>query len=90
MEPPISSLIAAMRALLDGYESVLAGAGRPPARPALPGARGHGVAVAAGPFATPSELQSFTDALASLPGVAAVSVREYVGDDRVVLEVRLG
>jgi hypothetical protein len=47
------------------------------------------VAVTAGPFATAGSVREFERALASLPGVTAVTVREYLGDDRVQVDVRL-
>jgi hypothetical protein len=47
------------------------------------------VAVTAGPFATAGTVREFERALASLPGVTAVTVREYLGDDRVQVDVRL-
>jgi hypothetical protein len=47
------------------------------------------VAVTAGPFTTAGTVREFERALASLPGVSAVTVREYLGDDRVQVDVRL-
>jgi hypothetical protein len=47
------------------------------------------VAVTAGPFATAGTVREFERALAALPGVSAVTVREYLGDDRVQVDVRL-
>jgi hypothetical protein len=47
------------------------------------------VAVTAGPFATAGHVREFERALATLPGVRAVSVREYLGEDRVQVDVRL-
>ncbi len=47
------------------------------------------VAVTAGPFATAGTLREFERALAALPGVSAVTVREYLGDDHVQVDVRL-
>jgi|SRR5579875_2100823 len=47
------------------------------------------VAVTAGPFQTAGTVREFERALASLPGVTAVTVREYLGDDRVQVDVRL-
>ncbi|HET9125166.1 MAG TPA: hypothetical protein VFN65_09815 [Solirubrobacteraceae bacterium] len=47
------------------------------------------VAVNAGPFTSASGVREFERALAALPGVHAVTVREYVGDDRVQVDVRL-
>ena len=47
------------------------------------------VSVTAGPFTTAGTVREFERALASLPGVSAVTVREYLGDDRVQVDVRL-
>jgi hypothetical protein len=47
------------------------------------------VAVNAGPFTSATGVREFERALAALPGVHAVTVREYVGDDRVQVDVRL-
>ena len=47
------------------------------------------VSVTAGPFTTAGTVREFERALAALPGVAAVTVREYLGDDRVQVDVRL-
>ena len=47
------------------------------------------VAVTAGPFADAGALRAFEHALAQLPQVAGVAVREYQGDDRVLLDVNL-
>jgi hypothetical protein len=47
------------------------------------------VAVTAGPFSTAGTVREFERALAALPGVSAVTVREYLGDDRVQVDVRL-
>ena len=45
--------------------------------------------VTAGPFADAEALRAFEQGLATLPGVTAVTVREYLGPDRVALEVTL-
>ncbi len=47
------------------------------------------VAITAGPFSTAGTVREFERALAALPGVSAVTVREYLGDDRVQVDVRL-
>jgi hypothetical protein len=47
------------------------------------------VAVTAGPFTTAGTVREFERALAALPGVTAVTVREYLSDDRVQVDVRL-
>jgi hypothetical protein len=46
--------------------------------------------VTAGPFADAGSVRAFEQGLATLPGVIAVTVREFVGPDRVALEVTLG
>jgi hypothetical protein len=48
------------------------------------------VSVAAGPFTDTPALQAFQRALTGLPYVREVTVREYVGSESVVLDVRLG
>jgi hypothetical protein len=47
------------------------------------------VAITACPFSTAGTVREFERALAALPGVSAVTVREYLGDDRVQVDVRL-
>jgi hypothetical protein len=47
------------------------------------------VSVAAGPFPDTSALQSFQRALTQLPQVREATVREYVGSERVILDVQL-
>ena len=47
------------------------------------------LAVTAGPFSTTGAVRAFEDALAALPGVGGVAVREFLGDDRVQVDVRL-
>jgi hypothetical protein len=47
------------------------------------------VAVTAGPFSSADTVREFERALAGLPGVTAVTVREYVGADRVQVDVQL-
>ena len=47
------------------------------------------VAVTAGPFTSAGTVREFERALAGLPGVSAVTVREYLSDDRVQVDVRL-
>ena len=75
-------LLASMRALLDGYERVLA-----------PGARRHPgpthATLSAGPFAGIEALHEFEEALSRVPGVRGVAVRGYEGADRAIIDVRL-
>ena len=47
------------------------------------------VAVTAGPFTNAGSVREFERALAALPGVSAVTVREYLGEDRVQIDVQL-
>ncbi len=47
------------------------------------------VSVSAGPFADTAALQAFRSALAALPQVREVTVREYLGTERAVLDVHL-
>jgi hypothetical protein len=47
------------------------------------------VALTAGPFASAGTVREFERALASLPGVSAVTVREYLGGDQVQIDVQL-
>jgi hypothetical protein len=47
------------------------------------------IAVTAGPFASAGAVRAFERALAGLPGVSAVTVREYVGEDRVQVDVQI-
>jgi hypothetical protein len=69
----------------------------PPAAPApgaavpsaVPSALPSAVGVSAGPFADTAALRRFERALAALPEVGDVSLREYQGADRAVLEVQL-
>ena len=75
-------LLASMRALLDGYERVLA-------PKALPGAEPASATLSAGPFASIEALREFEEALSRVPGVRDVAVRGYEGTDRAILDVRL-
>ena len=47
------------------------------------------MSVSAGPFASTEALRRFEESLAALPGVRQVVLREYVGDDRAVVDVHL-
>jgi hypothetical protein len=47
------------------------------------------VSVTAGPFTDTAALREFRRALAELPQVREVTVREYVGSEGAVLDVRL-
>jgi hypothetical protein len=75
-----TSLLAATRDLLDGYERAALGASaNSPLR----------VTLSVGPFAGTDALHAFERALASIPGVTDVAVRGYEGPDRAILEVQL-
>ncbi|HEY2438695.1 MAG TPA: hypothetical protein VGI07_00620 [Solirubrobacteraceae bacterium] len=97
-------LVASSRELLTGFADALAaaGAGTPdpvagpgPAASArlIDAASAPGpppaVSVTAGPFADTAALRRFERSLSALPEVRDVSVREYIGADRVVVEVHL-
>jgi hypothetical protein len=47
------------------------------------------ISVSAAPFASTKAVRKFERALAELPGVREVALREYQGEDRVVFEVQL-
>jgi hypothetical protein len=67
------------RELLEQYAGVLDRAAAPAA----------GASVTAGPFADAAAVRAFEQGLRTLPGVTAVTVKEYLGPDRVALEVSL-
>jgi hypothetical protein len=74
--------LAAARDLLAAHE--IAPAAVPPPPP-FAGPLG----VSAGPFAGTEALRRFERALAALPEVREVVLREYAGDDHVVVDVHL-
>ncbi len=75
-----SSLLAATRDLLDGYERAVSGASAgPPVQ----------VTVSAGPFSGTAALHAFEGELRAIPGVGEVTVLGYDGPDRAILEVQL-
>ncbi|HYZ82258.1 MAG TPA: hypothetical protein VE571_13360, partial [Solirubrobacteraceae bacterium] len=83
-----ADLVAQLRALVDAHERLLAAAGdalasRTQAAPA------HTVGLSAGPFAGTEAVRRFQRSLQALPEVRAVTVREYVGADRVIVDVHL-
>jgi hypothetical protein len=98
-------LVSSSRELLTGFADALAatGAGTPDpvagAGPASSASAGPveasapgpppAVSVTAGPFADTAALRRFERSLSALPEVRDVSVREYIGADRVVVEVHL-
>jgi hypothetical protein len=77
-----------MRELLDAYEAVLArlAAAESPATP--PPA--DELTISAGPFTTTGEVRAFLRMLLELPSVYEASVKGYEGDDRAIIDVRLG
>jgi succinyl-CoA synthetase alpha subunit len=79
-------LIAQLRDLVAGQQRWLASARELlAAHDGAPAA----VGVSAGPFTGTEALRRFEQALASLPGVRDVTLREYAGEDRAVLDVHL-
>jgi hypothetical protein len=48
------------------------------------------LAISAGPFTGTDGLRAFERALSVIPGVREVIVREYAGEDRAIVDVRLG
>lgn len=95
--PPLTELhvklLASFRQLLDAYEWLLTQAAHPPAPPPPPAAVSAApeprpsVGVTAGPFPSTDAVREFESLLAALPGVRAVSVRGYEGDDRAIFSV---
>jgi hypothetical protein len=77
-----------MRELLDAYEAVLArlAATEPPAIAAPVGE----LTISARPFATTGDVRWFLRTLLELPAVSEATVKGYEGDDRAIIEVRLG
>jgi hypothetical protein len=86
-----SSLLAAMRELLAGYERILVGCAppRPIRRAARRPTESPDVTLSAAPFANLDALHAFEQAVSRLPGVRDVAVRGYEGTDRAIIEVRL-
>jgi hypothetical protein len=81
-------LEARLRELVEAHESLLASA-----RDLVGGARvtapGAPLSMSAGPFADTGGLRRFVATLETLPEVQRVSVREYEGADRAVIDVHL-
>jgi hypothetical protein len=86
-------LLASSRELLTGFADALAGTrapvGTPDPGPSTPGQPPPPVSVTAGPFADTAALRRFERSLSALPEVRDVSVREFTGAGRVVVEVHL-
>jgi hypothetical protein len=82
-------LLAAARELLSSFESEPEQAGAPQPVPSRAREPVPAVSVAAGPFPNTEALRRFETSLASLSEVRDVVVREYVGEDRAVVDVHL-
>lgn len=94
----LAELISQLRQLTDAHERLLAtsrqlltgpgdDAGRQRRHDDAPA--GAPLRLAAGPFPDTIALRRFERALAGLPEVRAVTVREYAGEDRVIVDVHL-
>jgi hypothetical protein len=77
-----AALVSELRALVEAHERLLAQA-------AAALSPEQTVGVSAGPFENTEALRRFERALQALPEVRAVTVREYEGPDRVVIDVHL-
>ncbi len=75
-----SSLVAATRDLLDGYERASVSASERPT---------NRVTLSAGPFSSTESLRAFEQQLSRIPGVRDVGVRNYEGASRAIIEVEL-
>jgi hypothetical protein len=85
-------LLAAARALLASYERSAPPGSAVPSPSLAPDpadTADTAVSVAAGPFVSTEALRRFERALATLSEVRDVVVREYVGEDRAVVDVHL-
>jgi hypothetical protein len=83
-----ADLVTRLRALVEAHERLLASAGDALAARGIP-APEHIVGVSAGPFANIEALRRFEQALLALPEVSGVTLREYEGADRVIVDVHL-
>jgi hypothetical protein len=83
-----AGLVAQLRALLDAHERLLASAADALAAPAQATPE-QTVGLSAGPFESTEALRRFEQSLHALPEVRAVTVREYEGADRVIVDVHL-
>jgi hypothetical protein len=77
-----AALVSELRALVEAHERLLAraAAATPPEQT---------VGISAGPFENTEALRRFERSLQALPEVRAVTVREFKGTDRVVIDVHL-
>ena len=85
-----AALVSELRALVEAHERLLASSrdllsSRPPAREQEEVSLG----LSAGPFASTEALRRFELSLQALPEVRGVTVREYEGPDRVIIDVHL-
>ena len=78
-------LLGSIRELLSAYETVFARL-----RQVGPEATVHEFTVSAGPFTTTGALREFEQRLSGISGVREVTVRSYEGEDRAIVDVRLG
>ncbi|MGZ4243283.1 MAG: hypothetical protein ACXVSE_03235 [Solirubrobacteraceae bacterium] len=81
-------LVGELRALLDAHERLLASAGELLAGRAAASPE-QTLSVSAGPLGGTEALRRFEQSLRGLPEVRDVTVREYEGSDRVILDVHL-
>lgn len=83
-----AELVAQLRALVDAHERLLASA-RDRLEGRAPVAGDSWVSVSAGPFAGTEALRRFEGSLRALPEVGEVMVREFEGENRVIIDVHL-
>jgi hypothetical protein len=81
-------LVGMLRELVDAQERLLASARKLLSSYDVDAADSR-ISVSAGPFAGTEALRRFERSVAAIPEVREVVVREYTGDDRVVLDVLL-
>jgi hypothetical protein len=74
-----ANLLSSMIEVLAGFQRALAQMQR----------REGELSVSAGPFASLEAVRAFGRELAGMPGVKAVDVRGYEGEDRAVIDVRV-
>jgi hypothetical protein len=87
-ERQAADLVAALHALVDAHQRLLASAReRLEGRPSAPAE--SWVSVSAGPFAGTEALRRFEESLRALPEVREVVVREFEGEDRAIIDVHL-
>jgi hypothetical protein len=78
-------LLRSIRELLSAYETVCARLQQVGPEPTV-----HEFTVSAGPFTSTDALREFEQTLSAMSGVREVSVRGYEGEDRAIVDVRLG